>query len=399
MSLLLVPETPIVDYWVRWDPSINEWQVSTDKGTTWRILAENPQVQTLIGLGGSLVKTPIAGKGLIYFDGSKWKVYEGENGPTNLLFEHPEINEIFLQQQSAQSVPLRIRAIDDGGSPLPLPSTIAGLTGWWSADAGVFSDAGSTPAVDNDTIRQWNDQSGNGRHFSQATAPNRPTFKTNIVNAKPVVRFGGGTDDDYMTAVAGSNFFAAGAKTAFVVFYHRANFSAPLWSVWDGAVNYVNQLGSNTGADHLTVNNDGATDTAIKTGLALGTWNIGTFLHSSGLLYSGANDTRDTSLVSSASGNTSSLANTTYLGVSNGPTYLDGDIAEVLFYNAALSQPERQVVEGYLANKYGITIPYGVSGGEVLTNLLLLEDKNGSEIFRVTSDGSVYVRGEVLTVP
>jgi hypothetical protein len=85
MSLLLVPELTIEDYWVRWDPVDHRWEVSTDKGVIWRVLADNPTVQTVVGLGGALVYTPEAGKGLIHFDGLQWKVYEGTTGPTALI--------------------------------------------------------------------------------------------------------------------------------------------------------------------------------------------------------------------------------------------------------------------------------------------------------------------------
>src|SRR5207237_3607977 len=43
---------------------------------------------------------------------------------------------------------------------------------------GVYKDAGTTLAANNDTVQQWNDQSGNGNNLSQATAGNRPTWKS-----------------------------------------------------------------------------------------------------------------------------------------------------------------------------------------------------------------------------
>jgi hypothetical protein len=35
--------------------------------------------------------------------------------------------------------------------------------------------------------------------------------------------------------------------------------------------------------------------------------------------------------------------------------YLDGDIAEILIYNSALSDADRSAVEAYLMSKWGIT--------------------------------------------
>ncbi len=48
--------------------------------------------------------------------------------------------------------------------------------GWYVANQGVYSDAGSTPAVAGSPVYQWNDQSGNGNHLVQAVAANRPVY-------------------------------------------------------------------------------------------------------------------------------------------------------------------------------------------------------------------------------
>lgn len=71
-------------------------------------------------------------------------------------------------------------------TPLNLP----GLVAWYQADDGVYSDAGTTPAVNNGTVQQWNDASGNGRHLSQLTGANQPTYKTNSQNGLPGILFG-----------------------------------------------------------------------------------------------------------------------------------------------------------------------------------------------------------------
>ncbi|HAO46726.1 MAG TPA: LamG domain-containing protein [Ferruginibacter sp.] len=60
---------------------------------------------------------------------------------------------------------------------------------WLKADAGVYNNAGTTLAANGQTVQQWNDQSGNNNHASQATAALKPTFVTNVLNGLPVVRF------------------------------------------------------------------------------------------------------------------------------------------------------------------------------------------------------------------
>lgn len=63
------------------------------------------------------------------------------------------------------------------------------LKAWYKSDAGVFEDAGTDPAEDGDTIRQWNDQSGNNLHIGQEVAANKPLYQTEIENSLPGVQF------------------------------------------------------------------------------------------------------------------------------------------------------------------------------------------------------------------
>jgi hypothetical protein len=77
-------------------------------------------------------------------------------------------------------------------SPLSLSPAL-----WLKADAGLEQTSGGTPATaDGDPVGRWLDQSGNGRHVSQATGSLRPTLKLNIQNSLPVVQFDG--VDDFM---------------------------------------------------------------------------------------------------------------------------------------------------------------------------------------------------------
>lgn len=50
------------------------------------------------------------------------------------------------------------------------------LDEWHEARSEVYNDAGSTLAAINDLVYQWNDKSGNGRHWQQATSGSRPTL-------------------------------------------------------------------------------------------------------------------------------------------------------------------------------------------------------------------------------
>lgn len=66
---------------------------------------------------------------------------------------------------------------------------------WYKADAGAFTDLGSTAvAADSDPVRQWNDQSGNGYHLTNAGGAVRPLYRTSRQNSRPAIVFDG-TDD------------------------------------------------------------------------------------------------------------------------------------------------------------------------------------------------------------
>ncbi|MDX2138338.1 MAG: PKD domain-containing protein [Chloroflexota bacterium] len=74
---------------------------------------------------------------------------------------------------------------------------------WLRANVGVYKDtAGAIVPNGGETIARWEDQSGNGRHFVQATANLRPQRVANDFNTSaPAVRF----IEDYMTCASQSS--------------------------------------------------------------------------------------------------------------------------------------------------------------------------------------------------
>ncbi|NSW94010.1 MAG: hypothetical protein HPY62_04780, partial [Bacteroidales bacterium] len=64
---------------------------------------------------------------------------------------------------------------------------------WLRADKQVFSDGGMTPAADGDRVRQWNDYSGNNNNAIQATESLRPYYRTGVAGGEPALQFTGNT--------------------------------------------------------------------------------------------------------------------------------------------------------------------------------------------------------------
>jgi lysophospholipase L1-like esterase len=66
---------------------------------------------------------------------------------------------------------------------MPTAYGFPNCVGCYVANQGVYSDAGSTAAVNGAGVAQWNDVSGAGNHLTQATAGNRPVYNTYAANA------------------------------------------------------------------------------------------------------------------------------------------------------------------------------------------------------------------------
>lgn len=114
-------------------------------------------------------------------------------------------------------MPRRRNAAADWVAQLLAHSPIA----LYAADRGVYSDAGTTLAVNSDPVRQWNDQSGNGYHLSQATLGLRPTLNTTGgPSSLPTLVFDG--SDDFMLTAGSLATFPSKRGLAIAVYKNTA---------------------------------------------------------------------------------------------------------------------------------------------------------------------------------
>lgn len=244
------------------------------------------------------------------------------------------------------------------GGNAPGPDSVAGLQGWWKADAAAYHTTGpDVLALDTETVVKWGDQSGNNRHFVTGTAP---TWRSGIVNGLPVLRFVSGSSQQLVTTgFALSLFITASAYTAFMVMKKTTTGATDgHWYADDNIASQNAISGSSDAADDFLVRNyDGTADTVTKAASLASGFHILTAAHSGGNILAGVDDTRTASLQSAASGDTSVLTQVLTVGRDRG-AFGSFDCAEFIIYNAALTEAERQVVERYLAAKYGITLPY-----------------------------------------
>lgn len=247
------------------------------------------------------------------------------------------------------------------GSAAPT-SPVAGYSTWFRGDTNVYVSY-PTLAVDGDTVTEWRPKGGT---YSPITLinhnPGSPiTYKTgaNGINGQPCLRSNAAVSvlKNFYTdnAIFEGGIIEAAQGTMFIVMRLNAgttNFPAIVFE--DSGFGRVNSY-FNGGTLNVVIN-DGSSKTATKSGLASGVlpW-IVTFHHESGTLYAGANDTRTASMGSIAAGSIVATAGNLRLQQTSGEA---DDIAEFIAYKTALSEANRKLVEQYLANRYGVTLPY-----------------------------------------
>jgi methionine-rich copper-binding protein CopC len=210
----------------------------------------------------------------------------------------------------------------------PPPAGVTGLALWLDASQ-------LTGLSDGATLNTWNEMSGLGNHATRTAGA--PTYETNELNARPVVRFpvGNGASFSFprMTNIRtvfwvmkqqnpGDLRFLLGDTTAY--HFHRG-IDSPA-TIWHPVHTSSNIKNGTTSLNGLAVN---GTTTPLPGG-----WN---------LLSVTTTDAVTASTVSS-----DRTFNRSW----------EGDIAEVLVYNRALSAVEIEQVGSYLTVKYGMTTAY-----------------------------------------
>lgn len=232
------------------------------------------------------------------------------------------------------------------------PDELPGLAYWFAADREVTIDI-SNPTPN--SVIYWKNLSGNNYDAAQATQVNQPILVENVLNGKPVIRFSGGqclsyTADHYIGSSytiffavrttshsALENYFIGGTGTTVntnLMIGYR--YSSPT----------VSFLHANWGWDLvevITADTDGELfSCSFDANTSRSSYHNGTFLISS-------TDSNYTTPLSSYAGSTIGC---TYFGISN--LFFNGDIAEYIGYTRVLTESERQAVEAYLNNKYGL---------------------------------------------
>jgi hypothetical protein len=242
------------------------------------------------------------------------------------------------------------------------PSNIAGLQLWLDATTGLFdaTSGGSAVTTDGSAVARWEDQSGSGYHVTQATLASRPVLKTGIRNSKNAIRFDGSNDALVSANIVENNL---SAMTCFVVSYVAGFGGNNLGRYFDRSNRRIWLANGTRSTNQLYAHNvSGLEQLAHETALssiATGNWYLSSGRWDGGTSYL-TNVSQRINRSASTRGNSqtfelASVANTTFI-IGNRTDLLrafNGDIAELIIYNQALSTEQMGNVEGYLAAKWG----------------------------------------------
>ncbi len=211
------------------------------------------------------------------------------------------------------------------------PQTVNGLMLWYRADSGVVTTTGNY-------VAQWNDQSGSGDNAAQSVQAQQPTLVNNSLNGYPVVHFNGSNGLNLSNLIS-----LTGDFTYFQLFKQDVSNSVTIGLTNNSA--YVYLFGNYS---------DGSTYIRSDAGYfqynksAYPAYVVICVKRSSGVITIYENGTPV--YFNNLGGNfyLNDFGQAVY-GYSQAASF-----AEILLYNSAVSDSNRQVVETYLNSKYNV---------------------------------------------
>lgn len=238
-----------------------------------------------------------------------------------------------------------------GFSPTSIPGCALWLDG---ADSTTLTLSGSN-------VTQWNDKSGNGYSLVQATTSNQPTYLLNVVNGLGGVE----TNRSRFLFKSGSNIsnFAYGTNTSAFFVIRNASTNGG-WNIF--ATMYFTATGSQTSKSrwHFSVNQGGTQGLTIIIGST--TYQNTSFTIPTSTAAIVGFTTSPSSTLLDLNGSISTYSGVTMSNADDGIGLALADtrdttattntvICEMIGFNTQLTTTERQQIEGYLANKWGLS--------------------------------------------
>ncbi len=285
----------------------------------------------------------------IYINGGSGNSFDSSQVCEILVYNNPMTNSQAQQVEGYLTAKWGLRGNFPSSHPFKIvPPLAPAFSPLQISSCRLWLDAAdpSTLTLSGSNVSQWNDKSGNGYNVSQATSTLRPTYASNTVT------FDG--TDDIMNGTSISNLVTQSAYTTFFVGTiltqpaGGASYAGP--AVWGDTDGYVSvYIASNAMGIY---NWNGSAQYANVTPVSTSARVLFTGGHSNNTIYARLNGGTNTV---TSSGNTDSLSGSfTLANQYNRPERGNFRLNELLIFSNALSQSDAQIVEGYLATKWGL---------------------------------------------
>jgi len=264
------------------------------------------------------------------------------------------------------------------------PTAISNCALWLDgADSStMFQNTGATTPItaDGQTIAAWKDKSTNAYVFTQPTAGNQPTYKVGIQNGCSLTRWNGTSTGLQSSTTLPFYTSASSGGSFFFVFMITNNSSQRFLMTYQNQTSGTfcvseSEIGCPTG--NVDTGNFGIHQGCSKANVALNQITTNTYVLMNLNLLSSGTAPANTTIYKNGSSSTVTAQNggfysgTTYPNTNNArylnigyrvpvgtypiDCWLAGDIAEIIWYQNPVTDAQRQTIEGYLAQKWGLT--------------------------------------------
>ncbi|MDX2082954.1 MAG: LamG-like jellyroll fold domain-containing protein [Rickettsiales bacterium] len=223
----------------------------------------------------------------------------------------------------------------------------------WFETSFEQSFGGNYPS-NSESVAVWydnNPQSTNKINATQNTSQNQPTFRENIINGIPVLRFVN-SSNQFLNMPDGTVPYNNSPYTIFLV--SKTNVLGANGMIGSGNYGFTNQTNAFR-YDINGINNYWWGNDIISTGnpIKISQFHILTFYYdgSSRRIYVD----NSLNIADNPTGNQATNSNNT-IGKTVNNEYMDGDIAEIIIFSRGLKEEERIDITNYLSKKFNIKI-------------------------------------------
>ena len=252
------------------------------------------------------------------------------------------------------------------------------------------------PVLTSGNVTRWGDISLS-ENDATASSPNQPTVQPSSINGLASVTFVPGTSGQFLSVPAAVTNFSSGLSAFIVAKPNTLTSGAQLISLGasGGLANSIGFSENSTYEPTFSVYDSGGSATTVSSSTAFSTSQF----HLYEAVQSGTTatlyvDGQQVAQNSSMNSLPSASFSSDFIGqLTTGGSYYSGQIAEIVLYNTAITQPQRSALEAYLMQKYQFTQQPGapvlsVASGTLPAPTQVAISAPGAEAIYFTTDGS-----------